>query len=198
MSEIKILVLEEDAASQSALQTMLDSEGWSVQIVAEVSAVMKELARGSWGLVVASLGVTGLSGPVFTTLLELAKAPPVEDGRSRIRVLFVVPQAVVTQAIPILENDRVPYAVKPFQFNDFMEKINDLLVQAQLLKKTARERGFGSQQPAGGSKGKRGSQERESSMFASRDAYYYTEEELAEYERDQEKEKKKKFGDRQL
>jgi DNA-binding response OmpR family regulator len=198
VTEIRILALEDDPASQAALHTMLDAEDWVIQIVSDVDAMMKELARGSWGLLIAGLDVIGLSGPVFTTLLELAVAAPIEDGRSRIRVLFVIPQDLVTQAIPLLESQHVAYVVKPYQFNDFTEKINDLLVQANLITKTARERGFAFDKKQSPRAGKRASKGQSSSMFASREDYHYTDEELAEYEREQETEKKKKITNRPI
>ena len=198
--EINILVLEDDAESQSAIQMMMDGEGWKVRIIGDVDEAMQELARGTWALVVANLSLADLSSPLFQILKELAQAPPVEDGKSRVRVLFIVPLGDATQAIPVLETSRLPYAMKPYQFNDFMEKVNDLLLQAQFVTKTARERGFAFEKQERATSGKKAKNTAAaSSMFASRDEYYYTEEELAEYEREiEEQKKKKKLTDRPL
>ena len=192
MPDIHILVIEDDPGSQSHIQTMLDSEGWRLSVVADAAAALQELARGHWALVIASVAVTGVSGPAFTILKELATAAPVEGGRSRVRVLFTIPADLPTQAIPVLDADRLPYVMKPFQFNDFTEKINDLLVMAKFITRTARDRGFALQQERKKATQKPKKAAQSSSMFASRDEYYYTEEELAEYEREQEEEKKKK------
>ena len=74
-----------------------------------------------------------------------------------------------------------------------MEKVNDLLLQAQFIGKTARERGFAFEKRERLKPGRPGKKAAPaSSMFASRDEYYYTEEELAEYERQQSEEEKKK------
>lgn len=200
--EINILVLEDDPGSQNAIQVMMDGEGWRVKILDDADAALKELAQGSWALVVASMSLVDLASPLFQVLKELAQSAPVEEGKSRVRVLFVVPTADATQLIPVLEGARVPFSLKPYQFNDFMEKVNDLLLQAQFLTKTARERGFAFEKrskPKTGKPGKKGTAA--NSMFASRDEYYYTEEELAEYERQQseeEKKKKKKLGERPI
>lgn len=199
--EISILVLEEDAGSQKAIQMMMEGESWKVKILGDANAAMQELAQGPWALVVASLTLADFSSPLYQILRELAQAPPVEDGKSRVRVLFVVPPNLVTEAIPLLENARLPYTVKPYQFNDFIEKVNDLLLQAQFLTKTARERGFAFEQRASATKGKKGkSAGASNSMFASRDEYYYSEEELAEYEKEEQErqKKKKKLTDRPL
>jgi len=191
--EISILVLEDDLESQSAIQMMMDGEGWKVKILGDPDAAMQELAQGSWALVVANLSLADVSSPLFQILKELAQAPPVEDGKSRVRVLFIVTLGDAAQAVPLLDRARLPYTMKPYQFNEFIEKVNELLIQAQFLTKTARERGFAFErrtQSAGSKKAKKGAAA--NSMFASRDDYYYTEEELAEYEKEQEEQKKKK------
>jgi DNA-binding response OmpR family regulator len=191
--EINILVLEDDRESQSAIRMMMDGEGWKVKILGDTDEAMRELAQGSWALVVANLSLADFASPLFQILKELAQAPPVEEGRSRVRVLFIVTLGDATQAIPVLERARLPYAMKPYQFNDFIEKVNELLIQAQFLTKTARERGFAFEKRTQEASSKRGKKATAAnSMFASRDEYYYTEEELAEYEKEQEEQKKKK------
>ena len=191
--EINILVLEDDSESQNAIQMMMDGEGWKVKILDDADAGMQELAHGSWALVVANLSLANFSTPLFQILKELAQAPPVEEGKSRVRVLFVVPLGDATEGIPVLEKARLPYAMKPYQFNDFMEKVNDLLLQAQFVTKTARERGFAFEKRESSAKGKKGKTgTAANSMFASRDEYYYTEEELAEYEKEEKEQQKKK------
>jgi len=200
--EINILILEDETASQNAIQVMMDGESWKVKILGDAEAALPALAQGSWALVVASLTLVDFSSPLFQVLKELAQAAPVEEGKSRVRVLFIVPAAKATEAIPVLDAARLPYAMKPYQFNDFMEKVNDLLLQAQFLSKTARERGFAFEQRAKpGKPGKKAAAA--NSMFASRDEYYYSEEELAEYEREQKdseqkKKKSKNLGDRPI
>ena len=198
--EISILVLDNDPGSQNTVQMMMDGEGWRMKVVDNPDVALQELAHGSWALVIASLTLVDFAGPLFQILKELAQSAPVEEGKSRVRVLFVVPAAMAEQSIPVLEAARLPFAMKPYEFNNFLEKVNDLLLQAQFLTKTARERGFAFEQrgrPKAGKAGKKGAAA--NSMFASRDEYFYTEEELAEYEREQsEEEKKKKLTKRPL
>jgi len=190
--EISILVLENDPGSQSAIQMMMDGEGWRMKMVEDADGAMRELAHGSWALVLASLALVDFASPLFQILKELAQSAPVEDGKSRVRVLFVVPAAQAQQAVPVLEGARLPFVMKPYEFNDFLEKVNDLLLQAQFLTKTARERGFAFEQRSRPKAGKGKKAAAANSMFASRDEYYYTEEELAEYEKEQKEDEKKK------
>ena len=70
----------------------------------------------------------------------MALAPAVEEGKVRARVLFLVPEAMRLEAQPILEKERLPYVLKPFQFNDFLEKVSDLLMETDALATPIRQR----------------------------------------------------------
>ena len=65
---------------------MLDSEGWSVHVATDATRVLPALAKSDWTLVIANVAVTGISGPLFPTLKEIALAPAMEDGKGRLRV----------------------------------------------------------------------------------------------------------------
>lgn len=202
MAEISILVFDDDAASQRALQSMLDSEGWRVHVVPLLRDAMNELAHGTWSMVIANLSLTGIDGPEFTLLSELASALPVQDGKSRVRVLFVVPELLAQQALPLLEREHLPYVMKPFHFHDFLQKVGDLLIESKAIPKTIRQAGFGFEGKERRKKEDRRAEKdrRTSSMFASRDEYYMTEEEMTEWEKGEkeEQEKKRKLTDRPI
>jgi len=205
-TKIGILIVEDDEATQSALRQILDSEGWHLRIVPMLGNALSELSTGEWSLVIASVAMTGLAGPVYSTLRELALAPAVEDGKVRARVLFLVSELQASDTQPILEKERLPYVLKPFQFNDFLEKVSDLLMETDSLtapirhvrhdasaaERTRKERREGHES------GVRQTQ-RNTGMFAKRDEYVMTEEEIAEYEKsereqqDQKKRKKRPF-----
>jgi DNA-binding response OmpR family regulator len=191
--DVNILILDDDEASQKAFWQVLDSEGWNVRVEPLAEAVLAELAGGEWTLLLANVAMTGLSGPVFSTLKELAQAPPVEAGRRRLRVLFIVPMLVAQHAQPILERERLPYTLKPFHLHDFLEKVSDLLIEAQAIPNPIRrvhpEFGAGERRRTDR---RAGEDRRETSMFASRDEYFMTEEEIAEYEKQEAEERKRK------
>lgn len=203
MAKIGILIIEDDEANQSALRQLLDSEGWHVQIVPAVGQALAQLSSGEWSLVIVNVAMTGLSGPVYSTLRELALAPAVEDGKVRARILFVVPETSTTEAVPLFERDRLPYVAKPFQFHDLLEKVSDLLMEAAALADPIRRVRHDSslserklkEERRGRESGNRFAQ-RNTNMFAKRDEYSMTEEEIAEYERNEkealEQKKKKK------
>lgn len=189
-TRIGILIVEDDEASQSALRQVLDSEGWQVRIVPILSDALAELSTGEWSLVIVNIAMTPLGGPVYLTLKELALAPAVEDGKVRVRVLFLVPESQATGALAALEKERLPYVLKPFQFSDFLEKVSDLLMETGTLTDpmrrvrhdtTASERKREEQRRGHESDIRQG--RRDTGMFAKREEYSMTEEELADYER---------------
>ncbi len=194
MPETKILIIDDDATSQAALQLILDSEGWKVKVQPLANEILNELAREEWTLLLANVALTGMSGPVFATLRDLAQAPAFEAGQRRVRVLFIVPELIAAHAQPILEYEHVPYALKPFHMHDFLEKLSDLLLEAGAIEKPIRQVRLAFAGPERRGKDRRKARDRrETPMFAARDDYYMTEEEIAEYEQQEATERKKTY-----
>jgi len=176
--QVSILVLDDDATGASALRQILDAEGWRVRVLQDVGLLMSELKSAEWSLVIANISQINIQGPVFAILRELASVAP-EDG-GRLRVLYIVPSMTGSQYAHELESAKLPYVVRPYHLHDFLEKVSDLLVEVKAIDVALRQvrREFGSLRK------KKKEASRTNSMFASRDAYSsYTEEELAEYER---------------
>jgi DNA-binding NtrC family response regulator len=203
VARIGILIIDDDEVSQSALRQVLDSEGWYIRIVPLISDALPELSSGEWSLVIVNVSMTGLSGPVYATLKELALAPAVEGGMVRARVLFLVSELASADARSLLEKERLPYVLKPFQFNDFLEKVSDLLMEADALTTPIRRVRHDASAAERKRKESRAGHEtairqgrRDTGMFAKRDEYVMTEEEIAEYEKaekeEQEQKRKKK------
>lgn len=194
-SKINILVIDDDPASQAALRQILDSEDWSVGVAPAASQAMSALAKRDWTLVVANLATTGLSGPLYATLRELALAPATESGKARLRVLFVLPESLGAAAQAALESDRLPYARRPFNLHDFLEKVSDLLMESGAIPSPIRQ----VQQDGGAARRQVRQRQQEArvqdrgkGMFAKREDYAMTEEEIAEYEKQEEEARRKK------
>ena len=176
--QVSILVLDNDATGASALRQILDAEGWRVRVIQEVGLLMSDLKSAEWSLVIANISQINIQGPVFAILRELASVAP-EDG-GRLRVLYMVPSMNGSQYAHALEAARLPYVVRPYHLHDFLEKVSDLLVEVKAIEVALRQvrHEFGSLRK------KKKEASRTNSMFAARDSYSsYTEEELAEYER---------------
>ena len=186
-----ILVLDDDAQGSGAVRQILDSEGWRVRIVPDVKLLLAELKTGDWSLVIANVALTGLDSPVFFTLRELSGVSA-EDG-GRIRVLFLVPEMTGSQFVGALEIGRLPYVVRPYHLHDFLEKVSDLLVEVKAIEAPLRQVRY----EFDDLRKKKKQAGRSTSMFASRDSYTYTDEELAEYEKQEsESSKNKRPGNR--
>jgi DNA-binding response OmpR family regulator len=185
-----ILVIENDEATQSALRQVLDSEGWQLRIASEVGQAMADLSTGAWSLVILNIGMTDITGSVFLTLRELALAPAMENGNARARVLFLVPESSASEVQTALEKDRLPYVLKPFQFHDLMEKVSDLLMETDSLATPIRRVRFDStaadrkrDESRAGHQSDVRQGRRETRMFAKREEYVMSEEEMIEYEK---------------
>jgi DNA-binding response OmpR family regulator len=190
-SSVGILIIDDDLESQLALRYVLDSEDWRVRVVPLVHQGLADLATGDWILVIVNVALTDLSGPVFEMLKDLSQADVTGGGRKRARVLFLIPELLAKEAQPVLESGRIPYVLKPFHLHDFLEKVSDLLMEAQAIKKPIRPIRL---EPAKDKrkKDRRSGIDRRQTMFASRTDYEMTEEEIADFERQEEEDRKKR------
>ncbi len=175
--QVSILVLEDDARNSGALKQILDSEGWRVRVVEDVPMLHVELKTGEYALLIANVALIGVESPTFQVLRELAGVAPEEGGR--LRILFVVPELSGSQFVGHLEVSHLPYVLRPFHLHDFLEKVSDLLVEVKAIEAPLRMTRY----EFGAARKKKKESSRTTSMFASRDSYSYTEEEIAEYEK---------------
>jgi DNA-binding response OmpR family regulator len=194
MNPISILIIDDDEASQGALRQLLDSEGWRVSVAPLPAAALQELATGDWKLVIANVAMTGLSGPLFATLRELALSEAMEGGATRVRVLFLVPELAALEAQPVLERARLSYLLKPFHLHDFLERVSDLLMETETIATPIRRvrQGVRSRRGRGHESATGLGSTRDTNMFANREDYVMTEEEILEYERQQAEESNQK------
>jgi CheY-like chemotaxis protein len=212
--DVGILILDSTPASQQALRLLLSSEGWHVQVVTDAQQTLQQLLTGAWHLVIANVELAPPDGPLFPILRDLAHAEGVtieseeeeqENARAgakrspeqatvvrkrRLRVLFLVPSGNAADVVMELEEQELPYAILPYHFHDFFEKISDLLIEAGAIARSTRTSRFDT--PGRARMQQAVKDQRGNSMFASRSEYQMTEEEIAEYEKQEEEERRKK------
>jgi DNA-binding response OmpR family regulator len=203
LSEVGILIVDNDVVSQEALRHVLDAEGWQVRVLPSASDALPEIASGAWNLAIVNTALVDLAGGLFAILRDLAQADadepagPGETGLTpkRFRVLFLVPASEAKEAQPILEREALPYSLKPYHLHEFLEKVSELLVESGALEESIR--GIGDLSGAKTRKRARGAARnaRRGMMFASREDYQMSEEEMAEFERQEEEERKKREKD---
>jgi DNA-binding response OmpR family regulator len=194
VSEVNILIIDDDSASQHALQHVFDSEGWRVSVVPVPSEAMRELARGRWTLVVVNAALADPKSPLFATLKALAQTEADPRGNQKLlRVLFLVPRPAAGWAPPALDREGLPYVSKPLHLHDFLEKVSDLLIEAKAIPQPIRNtRGAGAAKDRRPKEKRAGYDRHRGQMFASRDDYMMTEEELADFEKQEEEERRKR------
>ncbi len=175
--QVGILVLDDSDQGGSAVKQILDSEGWRVRVVADTKMLLTELKTGEWSLVIANVVLTGVDGHAFVILRELASVSAADGGR--VRVLYLVPEATSSLYISHLEAARLPYVLRPYHLHDFLEKVSDLLVEVKAIEGPIRQ----VRHEFGALRKKKRLAAKSNSMFASRDSFSYTDEELAEYEK---------------
>ena len=83
------------------------------------------------------------------------------------------------QYVGDLEAARLPYVLRPYHLHDFLEKVSDLLVEVKAIEAPLRQ----VRHEFGALRKKKKQAANSNSMFASRDSFSYTDEELAEYEK---------------
>src|SRR6202048_3544721 len=175
--QVALLVLENEPQNSAALKQILDSEGWRVRIVEDVPMLHVELKTTEYSLLIANIALIGVKSATFHVLRELAGVSAQDGGL--IRVLYVVPEYGGAQYVSDLEASHLPYVVRLFHLHDFLEKVSDLLVEVKAIEAPLRQ----VRHEFGGTRKKKRDTARSTSMFAARDSFSYTDEELAEYER---------------
>jgi hypothetical protein len=99
-----------------------------------------------------------------------------------------------SKEIPLLlEREALPYAFKPYHLHDFLQKVSELLLESGAISDPLRGV-VGVAKNRGSFREARSSQK----MFASREDYQMTEEELADFERQEREEAERKKRSKQL
>jgi DNA-binding response OmpR family regulator len=178
---------------------VLDSENWRVHIMPDINVALRELATRAWTLVIVNVAMTGFSSPLYVTLKELSQSAPLESGKSRLPVLFVIPENVAAEARPILEAQRLSFVLKHFHLHDFLDKVSDLLMENETILAPIRHVRQDHKPLASAPREAATGQGavRNTGMFANYADYSMTEEEINEYERQEaaetQRRKKKKL-----
>ena len=89
------------------------------------------------------------------------------------------PSCPAANTSPRSKRPSFPYVVRPFHLHDFLEKVSDLLVEVKAIEAPLRQ----VRHEFGQIRKKKQKDGRSNSMFAARDSFSYTDEELAEYEK---------------
>ena len=182
--EVRVLIVDNDQASRNAIVSVLKTEGWVIETVADAHAALQRLRQGSWHLVVASLDVAPFDSPLFESLQAL------DEAEAPLRVLFLVPVMSGPEVEARLERLGLLHTTKPIRMDDLLEQISDLLMRAGTIRhklRLVRELAVAPPRHIEASR----AAEPKGGMFAHREGYAdYTEEELKAFEEEEEKKRK--------
>lgn len=182
--EVRVLLVDNDEASRRAIVSVLKTEGWAIEAVADAHTALAKLREGPWHLALASLDVAPFDSPLFESLqaLDQAEAP--------LRVLFLVPVMSGPEVEKRLERLGLPHTEKPVRVDDLLEQISELLMRAGTLHHKLRLVRELAAAPPRHIETSRAA-EPKGGMFAHREGYDdYTEEELKAFEEEEEKKRK--------
>jgi hypothetical protein len=108
--------------------------------------------------------------------------------------MFLLPQTAAPEAQRLLETTRLPYVRRPFNLQDFLDKVSDLLMERAAIPKPIRRVRF-----AGTSSAREGRplhqqrhHDRGQGMFSKHSDYPMTDEEIAEYEKQEKEEQQRR------
>lgn len=195
MPQVSVLVIDNEPLSQGVLVNILASEGWKVKSATTTSEALSALATGEWSLAIANVQVTGLGGPLYTTLRELSKADPPPDDRpgavrpNCLRALFLIPPKASQDVRVILDHEGLAYSLQPYRLDEFLRRISDLLLETRSISEPIRNEAM--THIFKGPRLKRKKRDAHQ-MFAPRGDYMMTEEEINEFEHMEEEERKKR------
>ncbi len=123
-----ILIVEDEEIIRSALKRMLEHNGYQVSIAESVSNATSQFNLDDFSIIISDLRLPGKPG---TDLIRLAKNTP---------VLIMTSYASLKSAVDSLKKGAADYIAKPFNHDEMLRTIQDILKTQQknnALKSTA-------------------------------------------------------------
>lgn len=187
MSEVRVLIVDDDESTRHAVVALLKTEGWVLETVDNAHAGLERLREGPWHLVIASLEVARFDSPLFESLQALAEA------EGPLRAMFLVSALSGPDAERRLEQLSLPHTTKPLRVDDFLEAVSDLLLRAHTIHQPLRKVKELATAPPRLLEHRVTSDAKRGGMFAERKGYDdFTEEELQAFDEEEEKKRKAK------
>ncbi|MCB1760772.1 MAG: sigma-54-dependent Fis family transcriptional regulator [Gammaproteobacteria bacterium] len=121
MSEVQVLVVEDDPALRAALRDTLELGGFGVVAAADGVAALKALDSHHIGMIVSDVQMQPMDG--HTLLAKVKQRFP------EIPVLLMTAFADVEQAVAAMRGGAVDYLAKPFDPSALLEKVGASVLQ---------------------------------------------------------------------
>ena len=119
MSEIDILIVEDDAALQEAIDDALTNQGYSTMLAENGAKALKLLEKHQARLVLSDVQMAEMDG--FQLLAELKNKFP------SLPVLLMTAFGTVDKAVKAIQSGAADYMTKPFEINQLVKKVEQTI-----------------------------------------------------------------------
>ncbi len=123
--EAKILLIEDDTSTASALRKVLQAEGYGVEVVERGDDGLTQATDSSYDLVLTDLKLPGLNG------LELAER--LHSARPKLPLILMTAHGTTETAIKATKLGAYEYLIKPFEAEELLDLVASAVTHSQLM-----------------------------------------------------------------
>jgi signal transduction histidine kinase/CheY-like chemotaxis protein len=134
VSRRRALVVEDEPTVAQLIADVLRDNGFEVKVLLNGREAPEEASSAEFDLVICDVKMPGLDGPHFYRSLVKAGNP------LQHKFLFVTGDVLAAQTRQFLEKNRLPHVAKPFRIEEFTEKVERVLAEAEHVGGTSAER----------------------------------------------------------
>jgi DNA-binding NtrC family response regulator len=124
-SDIKILIVDDEASIRDALSQWFELDGYSVSSAEDANAALLKLQQGPWDIVMLDIKMPGIDG------LELQRR--IKKIDKNIITIMITAFASVESSIQALKEGAFDYIVKPVDPDDMSHLIRNAVEQRRLM-----------------------------------------------------------------
>jgi len=121
----KILLIEDDPGTASALRKVLQTEGYGVHLAERGDDGLAQAKSLSFDLVLTDLKLPGLSGMDLATQLRIAKP--------KLPIIMITAHGTTDTAIEATKIGAYEYLIKPFEADDLLDVVSAAVAHSRLM-----------------------------------------------------------------
>src|SRR5262245_34394525 len=126
--QANILLIEDDRSTASALQKVLQDEGYAVTVAARGDAGLREASQRPCDLVITDLKLPGMSGMELIAQLHAAKP--------KLPIIMMTAHGTTETAIEAMKLGACEYLVKPFEADELLDLAASAVASARRMSET--------------------------------------------------------------
>ncbi|HOB32990.1 MAG TPA: sigma-54 dependent transcriptional regulator, partial [Verrucomicrobiota bacterium] len=125
MMRATILLIEDDRSTASALEKVLENEGYAVKVVERGDEGLREAREQPYDLVITDLRMPGLSGLDLVGQLHTAKP--------KLPIIMMTAHGTTETAIEAMKLGAYEYLVKPFDADELLDLTASAVMSSRLM-----------------------------------------------------------------